>query len=159
MEDDVADLSDLLALDAVLPAVGAANKRALFTAVGAAAAQAWGADKAMVAARLAEREKLGTTGFGGGIAVPHARVDGLTQVRGVFARLTRPIDFAAVDDLPVDLFFVLLSPPDAGAAHLKALARVSRRLRDRDVAEKLRGAGSRDALFVLLTGDDVRDAA
>lgn len=155
----MADLGDLLALDAVLPALAVANKRALFTALGGAAAQTWSVDKGVVAERLAEREKLGTTGFGGGIAVPHARVEGLTQVRGVFARLTRPIDFAAVDELPVDLFLALLSPPDAGTDHLKALARVSRRLRDRSFADKLRGAGSRDALFVLMTGDDVRDVA
>ncbi|SOB80461.1 PTS IIA-like nitrogen-regulatory protein PtsN [Sphingomonas guangdongensis] len=153
------ELGDLLALDAVLPSLAAANKRALFAGLGTAAAQVWGLNKATVSERLSEREKLGTTGYGNGIAVPHARIEGLTQVRGLFVRLPRPIDYAAVDELPVDLFFVLLSPTDAGTDHLKALARVSRRLRERGFADKLRGAGSRDALFVLLTGDDVRDAA
>ncbi|URW75267.1 PTS sugar transporter subunit IIA [Sphingomonas donggukensis] len=153
------DLSDMIALDCVLPDVSVGTKRALFTALGAASASALGLDAGLVATRLADREKLGTTGFGGGIAVPHARIEGLPEVRGIFARLTRGIDFAAVDDLPVDLVFMLLSPPDAGADHLKALARVSRRLRDRGLAEKLRGAGSRDALYALLTGIGARDAA
>ncbi|WP_326523705.1 PTS sugar transporter subunit IIA [Sphingomonas sp.] len=153
------DLSDLLQLDAVLADVAAANKRALFAAFGATAAEVYGVDAAAVSAGLAAREKLGTTGFGGGIAVPHARLAGLEAVCGVFARLDRPIDFAAVDELPVDMAFMLLSPIDAGAGHLKALARVSRRLRDRGFAQKLRGAGSPDALYALLTTAEARDAA
>ncbi|MHA6721591.1 PTS sugar transporter subunit IIA [Sphingomonas sp. RS2018] len=153
------DVSDLIAPEAVLPAVAAGNKRALFAALAAAAEQVWQVDAAAVSAGLAAREKLGTTGFGAGIAVPHARIAGLTAVRGVFAHLVRPIDFAAVDDLPVDLVFMLVSPPDAGPDHLKALARVSRRLRDRGLAEKLRGARSRDALYAILTGIGARDAA
>jgi PTS system nitrogen regulatory IIA component len=152
------DLSDLLEPQAVLADVVAGNKRALFGALGDAATNVWSLDAATVANGLAAREKLGTTGFGGGVAVPHARIEGLASVRGVFARLTRPIEFAAVDELPVDLIFMLLSPPEAGADHLKSLARVSRRLRDRNFAEKLRGAGSRDALYALLTAVEARDA-
>ncbi|WP_294288846.1 PTS sugar transporter subunit IIA [uncultured Sphingomonas sp.] len=154
-----ADLGDLLAPDAVLADVAAGNKRALFTALGAAAARVWSLNEGVVATALAAREKLGTTGFGGGVAVPHARIEGLEAVRGVFVRLARPIEFDAVDSLPVDLVFMMLSPPQAGADHLKALARVSRRLRDRPFAEKLRGAGSRDALYALLTTVETRDAA
>lgn len=154
-----ADLGDLLAPDAVLADVAAGNKRALFTALGAASARVWSLDEGVVATALAAREKLGTTGFGGGVAVPHARIEGLEAVRGVFVRLARPIEFDAVDSLPVDLVFMMLSPPQAGADHLKALARVSRRLRDRPFAEKLRGAGSRDALYALLTTAETRDAA
>ncbi len=153
------DLSDLLDPQAVLADVSVGNKRALFAALGVVAADVWNLDAAVVSAGLTAREKLGTTGFGGGIAVPHARIAGLTAVRGVFARLARPIDFAAVDDLPVDIVFMLLSPPEAGAVHLKALARVSRRLRDRTFAGKRRGAGSRDALYALLTAVEARDAA
>lgn len=153
------DLSDLLEPHAVLANVAVGTKRALFTTLAGVAAAAWPLDAGIVADALAAREKLGTTGFGGGIAIPHARIDGLASVRGVFARLARPIDFAAVDELPVDLVFMLLSPPDAGADHLKALARVSRRLRDRAFAQKLRGAGSRDALYALLTAVEARDAA
>ncbi len=151
------DLSDLLEPQSVLADVVASNRRALFTALGAASARAWGLDAGVVAAGLAAREKLGTTGFGGGVAVPHARVEGLQVVRGVFARLARPIDLSAVDDLPVDLVFMLVSPPDAGADHLKALARVSRKLRDRGIADKLRGAASPDALYALLTAAETRD--
>lgn len=153
------DLSDLLAPEAVLADVAAGNTRALFAKLATTAASAWELDPAALADRLRDREKLGTTGFGGGIAVPHVRVDGLTAVRGVFARLARPLAFAAVDDLPVDLVFALFSPPEAGAEHLKALARVSRRLRDRGFAQKLRGAGSRDALYALLIGDEGGDGA
>jgi len=153
------ELSDLLVPDAVVAGMSVGTKKALFAALGAAAARAYDLDAAQVAARLAEREKLGSTGFGGGIAIPHGKLDGLKQVVGIFAHLPKPVDFAAVDELPVDLVFMLLSPTDAGAAHLKALACVSRRLRDRGFAAKLRGAGSQDALFALLTGVEARDAA
>ncbi len=93
------------------------------------------------------------------MAIPHGKLPGLTKVVGLFARLVQGIDFQAIDDLPVDLIFVLLSPVDAGPEHLKALARVSRRLRDRAFVAKLRGAGSPDALYALLTTDEARDAA
>jgi nitrogen PTS system EIIA component len=153
------ELSDLLVPGAVVAGMSVGTKKALFAALGTVAERAYGLDAAQVAARLAEREKLGSTGFGGGIAIPHGKLEGLKQVVGVFAFLPKPVDFAAVDELPVDLVFMLLSPTDAGAAHLKALACVSRRLRDRGFAAKLRGAGSPDALFALLTGVEARDAA
>ena len=153
------ELDELIAPGGVLSDVPAANKKALLTLLGATAAAQWGLDAKLVAERLAAREKLGSTGFGGGIAIPHARFDGLEGVRGLFARLTRPIDFLAVDEQPVDLVFMLLSPSDAGAEHLKALARVSRRLREGGLAAKLRGASSRDALYSLLTGAEARDPA
>jgi nitrogen PTS system EIIA component len=153
------ELSDFIAPEAVLADLGAANKKALFQQLGLAAAKAYGLDPRDVAERLAEREKLGSTGFGGGTAIPHGKLAGLTHVSGIFARLAPPVDFGAVDDLPVDLVFMLLSPPDAGAEHLKALACISRKLRDRGFAAKLRGAGSPDALYALLTGVEARDAA
>ena len=153
------EVSDLLVPEAVAASMAAATKKALFQQLGAAAARAYGLDAGQVAARLSEREKLGSTGFGGGIAIPHGKLDGLKHVRGIFARLTKPVDFAAVDDMPVDLVFMLLSPSDAGAEHLKALACVSRKLRDRGFAAKLRGAGSSDAVFALLAGVEARDAA
>jgi PTS system nitrogen regulatory IIA component len=112
-----------------------------------------------IASAVNEREKLGSTGFGGGAAIPHGRIEGLTAVFGMFARLETPIDFQAVDGIPVDLVFLLLSPPDAGADHLKALASVSRAFRDRQILAKLRGARSKDALFALLAGVETRDAA
>lgn len=153
------DFHDILTHDAVVADVVAASKRHLFQQLAAVAERAYGLDPELVAERLGEREKLGSTGFGGGVAIPHGKVESLDRVVGVFARLARPLEFAAVDDMPVDLVFVLLSPPDAGAAHLKALARVSRMLRNREFAAKLRGAGSRDAMFALLSGVETRDAA
>ena len=153
------DLSDLLAPDAVLSTLAAGNKKALFQQLATAGAAAYGLDSAAILEGLVKREKLGSTGFGGGVATPHARITGLNHVVGIFARLAQPIDFQAVDDLPVDIVFALLSPVDAGALHLKALARVSRRLRERGFVDKLRGAASRDAIYALLTADEARDAA
>lgn len=153
------DLSDLLAHDAVVAGAHAASRKTLFQQLGAIADRAYGLDPRLVAERLTDRERLGSTGFGGGIAIPHAKVDGLRRVLGAFVRLDRPVDFGAVDELPVDLVFMMLSPAGSGAEHLKALARVSRMLRDRDFAEKLRGAGSTDALYALLAGVEARDAA
>jgi len=153
------DLHEILSPDAVLEHVSAGTRKALFQQLATTAAKAYALDPAVVTNAVATREKLGSTGFGAGVATPHGKVPGLTRVCGVFARLTNPLDFAAVDDLPVDIVFMLLSPPDAGADHLKALARVSRTLRDKSFVAKLRGAGSRDALVALLTADQVRDAA
>lgn len=153
------DFSDLLTPDAVLSGVSTSNKKTLFQQLGAAAAKAYGLGADTVVARLIERERLGSTGFGGGFAIPHGKLESLDQVVGLFARLDKPVDFHAVDDLPVDLVFVLLSPPGAGAQHLKALARVSRQMRERSFAAKLRGAGSPDALYALLTAVEARDAA
>jgi PTS system nitrogen regulatory IIA component len=149
----------MLRPDAVQTGVIAKNKKAVFQHLATVASEILDADPKMIADRLAAREKLGSTGFGGGVAIPHAKLEGLAQVTGVFARLAEPVDFQAVDDLPVDLVFMLLSPNDAGAVHLKALARVSRRLRDKAFLEKLRGGGSPDAVYALFTADEVRDAA
>jgi PTS system nitrogen regulatory IIA component len=123
------------------------------------AATAYGVDAAVVLERLTERERLGSTGFGGGIAIPHAKIEGITQVRGMVVRLEQPIPFEAVDDVPVDVVFALLSPLDSGAEHLKTLARVSRYLRDEKQIGRLRGVGSEGALFALLSGNEARDAA
>jgi PTS system nitrogen regulatory IIA component len=151
------DFSDLLRPDTVHAGIGAVSKKALFQQLGALAEARVGIDARLVAERLADRERLGTTGFGGGVAIPHAKFDGLTSVVGVFVRLAQPIDFDAVDEMPVDLVFAMLSPTDAGAEHLKALARVSRQLRDPAFLAKLRGAGSPDALWALFTADTARD--
>jgi len=153
------DITDLLRPDAVLKDVVVANKKQLCQQIGAVAADLYALDARQVADKLTARERLGSTGFGNGVAIPHAKIEGLDTVSGVFMRLAQPLAFDAVDDLPVDLVFALVSPVDAGADHLKALARVSRRLRDRNFLTKLRGAGSRDALFALFSVDDARDAA
>ncbi|OYY71979.1 PTS sugar transporter subunit IIA [Sphingomonas sp. 28-63-12] len=153
------NFSDLLLSDTVLNNVAASNKKALFQQLSPILAEAHGLDAKAIITVLGDRERLGSTGFGGGIAIPHGKLAGLDRVIGVFAHLAQPIDFQAIDDLPVDIVFALLSPPDSGADHLKTLARVSRRLRDRGFVAKLRGAGSPDALYALWTGDEARDAA
>ena len=145
------DLSDLLRPDAVLPGASALGKKPLFALIAAALAKQTGLDAKAIADALGERERLGSTGFGGGVALPHARLDGLEQVTALFVRLSQPLDYGALDGAPVDLVMALLSPVNAGADHLKALARVSRRLRDRAFLAKLRGAGSPDALYALFT--------
>ena len=153
------DFSDLLRPDAVHKDVAVANKKQLFQHLASAASQLYDVDARHVTDRIGARERLGSTGFGGGVAIPHAKIDGLAAVSGVFLRLAQPITFDAVDNLPVDLVFLLLSPVDARANHLKALARISRQLRDRGFLAKLRGAGSRDALYALFSADEARDAA
>jgi PTS system nitrogen regulatory IIA component len=155
----MSDLSDILSDKAVDAGLVAANKKALFQQLAAAAARLAGVSAKAIAAGVTAREKIGSTGFGGGVAIPHARIEGLQGLFGYFARLAAPVDFQSVDGLPVDLVFLLLSPPDAGADHLKALARVSRVFRDPQVGAKLRGARSKDALFALLAGGEARDAA
>jgi len=149
-------LADLLKPAEVISALTVPNKKSLFVQLSRLAAKSRGLSAADVTERLLDRERLGSTGFGGGVAIPHGKIDGLDHVVGVFARLSSPIDFAAIDDMPVDLVFLLLSPPDAGVEHLKALARVSRKLRDRAFVAKLRGAGSPDALYALLANGDGR---
>ena len=151
--------NDLLTPTTVVTGLAISNKKALLSQLGAAIAQAHALDAREVAATLADRERIGSTGFGGGIAIPHGRLGGLPRIIGMFARLAAPIDYQAIDELPVDLVFMMLSPADAGAEHLKALAGVSRRLRDQSFVAKLRGAGSADALYVLWTEDEARDAA
>jgi len=106
-----------------------------------------------------ERERLGTTGIGGGVAIPHGKLPDIDKIYGVFGRLETPIDFDAIDDQPVDLIFMLLAPEAAGADHLKALARVSRLLRDQAVCDKLREALEADAVYALLTHQAAQRAA
>ncbi|MFD1610207.1 PTS sugar transporter subunit IIA [Sphingomonas tabacisoli] len=153
------DLIHLLSGDAVVSDLAVANKKALFQALGGIAERALGLPAKDVVERLNERERLGTTGFGGGIAIPHGRMPELDTIRAVLVRLPKPIDYGAIDDLPVDIVFMLLSPVDAGAEHLKVLAQVSRKLRDKAFVAKLRGAGSPDALYALFATAETRDAA
>jgi PTS system nitrogen regulatory IIA component len=150
----VADFSDLLTPAAVAAGVAPSSRKPLLAHAAAVAAAAHGLDAEDVRERLAAREKLGSTGFGHGVAIPHAKLTGLNRPVAAFLRLDKPAAFGAVDGLPVDLVFVLLSPADAGAEHLKVLARVSRALRDQGFLAKLRGAGSADALYALLASGD-----
>jgi nitrogen PTS system EIIA component len=152
-------LSKILVPGAVLVAHPAANRKALIQHISAIAEHEYGLESNHVIERLTERERLGSTGFGGGVAIPHGKIDGLGHVVGIFIRLAVAIDFQAIDDLPVDLVFCLLSPPDAGADHLKALAQVSRWLRDSAFIAKLRGAGSNDAVFAIFAGIEAHSVA
>lgn len=153
------DLSDLLSVQAVVPHLKASGKKQAFQELSAKAAKLTGLDARAILTTLIEREKLGTTGVGQGIAIPHGKFETLDKVVGLFARLDQPIDFDSIDDQPVDLIFVLLAPDKAGADHLKALARVSRLLRNQAVVEKLRGSDTAEALFALLTEQAASHAA
>lgn len=152
-------LREFLDFEAIKPALPASNKRGLFQMLAQVAGQRLGVEPAEIVAAVAERERLGSTGFGNGVAIPHGKLDQLGRVYCLLARLSEPMDYKAVDGAPVDLVFLLLSPPDAGADHLKALAAVSRTVRHGPTLEKLRGARSRDALAAVLMGVDERDAA
>ncbi len=152
-------ISELLLPGAVSAALSVTNKKSLFQHFGAVAERVYGLPAHNIVDRLTERERLGSTGFGGGVAIPHGKVDGLTKIVAIFAQLATPVEFQSIDQLPVDLAFCLLSPPDSGADHLKALAQVSRWLRDPIFVAKLRGAASNDAAFALLTGTEARNAA
>jgi PTS system nitrogen regulatory IIA component len=152
-------LSQFLDFESIRPNLVAPNKRALLQQLAQIAGQRLGLDSAAIVASVAERERLGSTGFGNGVAIPHGKVEGLSQVYCLAARLSEAIDYKAVDGTQVDLVFFLLSPPDAGAEHLKALAAVSRVIRHGPTLEKLRGARSRDAFAAVLMGVDERDAA
>lgn len=153
------EISSLLVPGAVAAGANITTSKALFQQLGQVAEREYGLSAPDVVDRLTERERLGSTGFGGGVAIPHGKIDGLTQVVGLFIQLAQPVDVKAIDDLPVDLVFCLLSPPDAGSEHLKALAQVSRWLRDRPFVAKLRGAGSADAIYALFAASQARDAA
>jgi nitrogen PTS system EIIA component len=144
-------LSEILRLEGVVPNLRAASKKQLLQELAAHAAPLTKLDSRAVLETLLRREKLGSTGFGHGIAIPHGKFAGIDRVHGVFARLTQPVDFDAVDDQPVDLVFTLLAPEAAGADHLKALARISRLFRDQTVVQKLRGTNDREGLYAILT--------
>jgi PTS system nitrogen regulatory IIA component len=145
------EIADLLSgPDAVLACVKASGKKALLAELSAKAAHLYKLDERRLFDRLLERERLGSTGIGGGIAIPHGRMAGLSKPVGMFARLAHGVDFDSIDERPVDTVFLLLAPEGAGADHLKALARVSRLLRDRGLVDKLRATESADALYALL---------
>ena len=152
-------LSEFLDFDAIKTNLPGGNKRSLLQQLANLAGQRLALDSAVILASLAEREQLGSTGFGQGVAIPHGKIEGLPRIYCLFARLAEPVDFKAIDGKPVDLVFLLLSPPDAGAEHLKALAAISRVTRHMPTLEKMRGARSRDALAAVLMGADERDAA
>jgi len=153
------DLGELLDPGSITLRVHAPTKRQALNIVADIAARAVKAGPAEISARLLAREALGSTGVGHGVAVPHARLPGLTRMHGVFVRLDQPVDFGSVDEQPVDLIFALLAPDDHPAEHLRALARVSRALRQAELREQLRQAKSADAIRALLVRDPRQTAA
>ena len=144
------EIADLITPQRVVAQLRATNKKQALQELARRAAAMTGIEERTIYDVLIERERLGSTGIGMGIGIPHGRLSGLDTLCGIFARLDRPVPFDAIDDQPVDLIFLLLAPEGAGADHLKALARVSRLLRDRNVCEKLRGTDNADALYALL---------
>jgi PTS system nitrogen regulatory IIA component len=145
------DIAEILAPQAVFEGLRASNKKKLITEIAAHAAAVANLNVNTVFETLWEREKLSSTGVGHGIAIPHARLGKLERIVGVFAHLDGAVDFESIDEAPVDLVFALLTPVDAGADHLKALARVSRLMRNATFCEKLRAANDRTELYALLT--------
>ncbi len=145
------EIADLIGPDSVIADLRATSKKQALQELAERAATITGLHERQIFDVLLERERLGTTGVGNGIAIPHGKLAGLKKLHGVFARLSTPIDFEAIDERPVDLIFLLLAPETAGADHLKALARVSRLLRDQSMCEKLRKTDTADALYILLT--------
>lgn len=143
------DVTDLVQPKAIIPSLKASSKKQVLQELARKASEVSGADQREIFDVLLERERLGTTGVGHGIAIPHGKLPDLERIYGVFARMDQPITFDSIDDEPVDLIFLLLAPEGAGADHLKALARVSRLLRDRSVCTKLRGCESADAIYAL----------
>ncbi len=152
------EISDILKPEAVFADLKASNKKHILQELSRQAAEVTKIDKRRIFETLMERERFGTTGVGNGIAIPHGKLRDIDRLHGLFARLDKPIDFAAIDEHPVDLVFLLLAPEGAGADHLKALARISRLLRDKTVCKKLRGANSADALYMLLTQSEAQAA-
>jgi nitrogen PTS system EIIA component len=143
-------VTDLVAANAIIPALKVNSKKQALQELAAKAAQLTGQGERAIFDVLMQREKLGSTGVGNGIAIPHGKLPNLNKLFGLFARLDRPVEFETLDGLPVDLIFVLLAPETAGADHLKALARVARLLRDPDVARKLRESRDAEAIYAVL---------
>ena len=153
------EIRDLLNPQSVVARLRATSKKQALQDLARRAAEITEQQERAIFDVLMERERLGTTGVGNGIAIPHGKLPSLDRLYGLFARLERPVDFDSIDEQPVDLIFLLLAPETAGADHLKALARVSRLLRDKGACEKLRGTEEAEALYALLTESAAPDAA
>lgn len=144
------DLSDLIEVSAIMPALKANSKKQLLQLLAERAAAVTGLPEREVFDTILQRERLGSTGVGNGIAIPHGKLPGIKEITGVFARLENPVDFDSLDDQPVDLVFLLLAPEGAGADHLKALSRIARVLRDSETIAKIRGTRDASAIHAFL---------
>ncbi|EKF20059.1 PTS IIA-like nitrogen regulatory protein PtsN [Nitratireductor pacificus] len=153
------DLSDLIEPKAIVPALKANSKKQLLQLLAEKAASVTGLPEREIFDTILQRERLGSTGVGNGIAIPHGKLPGIERITGVFARLETPVDFEAIDDQPVDLIFLLLAPEGAGADHLKALSRIARVLRDADTMAKIRGTKDAAAIHSFLAETPASNAA
>ena len=152
-------LAGLLHQNAIIPAMRANSKKQLLQELAAKASKITGLPEREIFDVILQRERLGSTGVGNGIAIPHGKLNNLPSIIGIFARLETPVDFEALDDQPVDLVFLLLAPEGAGADHLKALSRIARVLRDQDIVAKIRSSDSASAIYTLLDDDATSHAA
>ena len=153
------DLSDLIEASAIMPALKANSKKQLLQLLAEKAAGITGLPEREIFDTILQRERLGSTGVGSGIAIPHGKLPAIQQITGVFAQLQTPVDFDAIDDQPVDLVFLLLAPEGAGADHLKALSRIARVLRNPDVIAKIRGTKDAAAIYSFLAETPASHAA
>ena len=153
------DLSDLVTQKSIMPSVKVASKKQLLQVLSEKAAEIIGLSERDIFDTIMQREKLGSTGVGNGIAIPHGKLKNVGSITGIFARLETPVDFEALDDEPVDLVFMLLAPETAGADHLKALSRIARILREPEMVSKLRATKDASALFAFLTSHPTSFAA
>lgn len=152
-------LNDFITRESILPSLKATNKKQALQDISDRAAEVSGIGAREIFDALIQRERLGSTGIGNGIAIPHGKLAKCDHIIGIFARLDRPIDFESLDGSPVDLIFLLLAPEHAGADHLKALARIARVLRDPTMTARLRATKDADGLFLLLTQSQASHAA
>ncbi len=153
------EINDLISSEVVVANLKATSKKQVLQDLSRRASDATGLQQRIIFDVIMDRERLGTTGVGNGVAIPHGKLPELERLHGIFARLEQPVDFQAIDERPVDLIFLLLAPDSAGADHLKALAKVSRILRDGGICKKLRGTDTSDALYAILTGSVDHEAA
>ena len=145
------ELSDLISSDSIVATLKVGSKKQALQELSQIAEDVTGVSSRDIFGTVLQRERLGSTGVGQGIAIPHGKFDGIDKLFAIFARLETPISFDAMDDQPVDLIFMLLAPESAGADHLKALARISRTLRDPEVTKKLRASDTTAAIYAILT--------
>ncbi|MDY8108127.1 PTS IIA-like nitrogen regulatory protein PtsN [Fulvimarina sp. 2208YS6-2-32] len=153
------DFQSLIEPAAIMPALKATSKRQVLQEMATKASELIGRPEREILETILGREKLGSTGVGNGIAIPHGRLPGLTRITGAFARLQKPIDFDALDEEPVDLVFLLLAPENSGADHLKALSKVARLLRDPETVASIRGLQDAGSIFSAMVRSQTRNAA
>ena len=153
------DLGTIISPDAVLANLKPNSKRQLLQELSSAIAPLCGAPERLVFETMMQRERLGSTGIGNGVAIPHGKLTNVDTITGLFARLAKPVPFDSIDDQPVDIVFMLLAPEGSGADHLKALSRIARLLRSRDYLAQLRALSDAEALYSLITDQEDEDAA